>query len=351
MSMQFTSGIKHPEFYLWDAWSYESNNVFHLFCLAIPRRDFWDAPIDPSDRNNHAFHIHHFESTDSGATWRDVGVHRRPGMTKPYDEANVWSGSVTPLPDGIVEAYTGVRSASSEQPFIQNLVLSLLNADGSGASGHCVLCPERDHDYIVSSGYFIDDKENLGSNKGECGGPILAWRDPFVFAYDQKTYVAFAAKSSEREPALGIAQLVNGLQEAVLLPPISLPDSDEFTQFEIPKLFYLQKLKQFILVAATTDRQSEMQDDCEISNCIRLYIGESPFGPWIRAGKQSSILCGVDHLFGATILGLDERNNRLIFMAPYTSKATDDLQLSFAPRFFVTLDQLSQQDQLFASGE
>lgn len=351
MNMQFTSGIKHPELYLWDAWSYEKNNVFHLFCLAIPRRDSLGAPINPSDRNDHTFHIHHFESTDRGATWRDAGVHRLPGMTKLYDEANVWSGSVTPLPNGIVEAYTGVRSASSEQPFIQNLVLSFLNADGSSAPGHCILCPERDHDYIVSSGYFIDDKENLGSNQGECGGPILAWRDPFVFAYNQKTYVAFAAKASEREPALGIAQLVDSLQKAVLLPPISLPDSNEFTQFEIPKLFYLQKLEQFILVAATTDRQSEMQPDCEISHCIRLYIGKTPFGPWITAGAYSSILRGVKHLFGATILGLDERNNRLIFMAPYTSQATADLQLSFAPRFFVTLDQLGQCDQLFATWE
>lgn len=351
MLTQFTNGIRHPDFYLWDAWSYQSDDLLHLFCLAIPRRDAEEKHIDPKNRNLFDFHIHHFESGDFGVTWCDAGVHRRPGMALPYDDGNIWSGSITPIGSKLVEAYTGIRRISEGRPFLQSLLLSVLGADGSATQAHCLLCPERDYREIREAGYYLDALEDLGSHHGECDGAILAWRDPFLFAFERSIYMVFAAKSNANQAVMGMARLTEDLSHAVLMPPISLPDANEFTQFEVPKIAYLESLEKFILLAATTDRQSETQDEKEVSHHIRLYTAKSPLGPWVPCGRKSSIVHGVTNLFGATILGFDEPNNRIMFIAPYTSNASQALQLTFAPRFFVEIDQIEKADKVFATWE
>jgi len=351
MRTQFANGIRHPDLYLWDAWSYQCDDLLHLFCLAIPRRDAEEKPIDPKNRNLFEFHIHHFESGDLGVTWCDAGVHRRPGMALPHDDANIWSGSITPIGSKLVEAYTGIRRVTEDRPFLQSLLLSVLDADADAfaTQAHCLLCPERDYGEIRASGYYLDALDNLGSNRGECDGAILAWRDPFLFTVEESVYMAFAAKSNAKQAVMGMARLTEDLSQAVLLPPISLPDASEFTQFEVPKVVYIGSLDKFILLAATTDRQSETQDEKEVAHHIRLYTAKSPLGPWVPCGRKSSVIHGVADLFGATCLGFDEPNGRIMFIAPYTSNAPQELELTFAPRFFVDIDQLGQEDKVFAT--
>ena len=71
----------------------------------------------------------------------------------------------------------------SDHNFIQNIVLAV-SGDGyviNQVADMVLSSPNRDWEEITKKGYYLDVPETLGSNEGEGGGPILAWRDPFIF--------------------------------------------------------------------------------------------------------------------------------------------------------------------------
>ncbi|MFK7733988.1 MAG: hypothetical protein AB8B48_20375, partial [Pseudomonadales bacterium] len=69
----FVGGIIHPALYLWDAWSYQEANEFHLYSLAVGRFDADGQALDPLLRNSKPFHVRHFLSRDGGHSWTDEG--------------------------------------------------------------------------------------------------------------------------------------------------------------------------------------------------------------------------------------------------------------------------------------
>ena len=346
--VHYTQGIAHPERLLWDAWSIKIDDTLHLFTLSIPRFDEQGMPIHPDDRNNHPFTIWHFESQDAAITWQDLGPHRVPDSKAVYQAGNVWSGSIDRIGGRLLEAYTGIELADSAHPFIQSLYVSTLDENFAAKNDICISSASRDYETILEAGYYLQPRDQLGSIDGEEGGNITAWRDPFVFSDPSGDFVCFAAKQSVSEAALGMGVLGVDASTLTLLPPISVADAHQFTQLEVPKIVFVKHIGLYLLICATTNRISEQQPAADVEHSIRLYSATNIDGPWQPAGRETSVIGGVDHLFGATILDVDEQSNRLLCLAPYTAQAQEDRALTFAPRFFIDLSQLGEADQLTA---
>lgn len=348
MSHVYSNRIKHPERFLWDAWSVKTGESVQLFALSLERFAEDGSPIRPQDRNQYPHAIYRFETHDQGQTWHDRGIHRRPDPSCSYQAGNVWSGSVA-LEDGnLIEAFTGIKAIACEHPFVQSLCVARLNDDFSTESSHCLISSERDYEVIRAAGYYLQAKNELGYVGGEEGGCITAWRDPFVFtAEDKRRLICFAAKNADKAPAMGLLEQTGPASTDIrLYPPITMPDSAEFTQLEVPKIEYVPQINSYVMLCATTNRVSESQPGSEVAHEIRLYTASSPEGPWAAAGKDTSVIAGTQHLFGATIIDQDQELGRLVLMAPYTTDAGEELQLTFASRFFIDLDQIGQVPQI-----
>ncbi|MCW5515488.1 hypothetical protein [Muriicola sp. Z0-33] len=342
----FTNGIRHPHLYLWDAWSFVEDDVIHLYCLAVSRTKKDGTGLYPSERNSYPFHIRHFSSQDEGLSWKDEGcfLSARLGEDK-HDSKTIWSGSIEVLPNGKkLTAYTGLWNAGQDRSFLQNIALAVSN-DGytiNEIADEPISSPIRDRDEIIGLGYYLDAPDSMGHNDGEGGGPIMAWRDPFVFiGLEGDVHLFWAAK---------IAPLKNAMAHALLkkegelfridkmYPPTTLPDGDKFTQLELPKLVHDKDNGWYYLIVSTCNRIYEGQSDEEVDKSVRLYRSSSMEGPWEAWGKEGSTILKSENLFGLTVLKTDFKNNRLLCMAPYTDAATGELSLSFAKPFYINLN-------------
>lgn len=350
----FSHGIVHPDLFLWDSWCCETDSGFDLYCLALAKKDGNGQPILPSERNRYFFHIRHFYSADGGDQWLDQGCVQQPGTASDgHDARNIWSGSVLNL--GATEklhAYTGISQGSEDYPFIQSIAISHCRHGEAHSKGTVVLCPVRDREQILKAGYYLPDPGSIGSKDGEEGGPILAWRDPFLFRdVDGTLMMAWAAKVAPGSGAVGLASLVMDEQYnckvATLFPPVVLPDNNEFTQLEVPKIHFDPEAKRYILCTSTTDRQSESQPQSEVTMVMRLYYSDDLKSGWTPGGKESSVLAGVDNQFGMSVLHIDDEKNILHCFAPYTEKA-GKVQLSFPSKFLIDLAGLGKDGQIKA---
>ena len=342
----FVGGIAHPTLYLWDAWSYVEGGETHLYCLAVNRCDSDGQQLDPAKRNERPFHVRHFVSADNGATWMDDGCFQTPRIGSGYfDSRTIWSGSVKPLADGSkLVAYTGIRESGPDLTFQQSIGLAV-SRDGSQADrlfDEPISCSDRDWQAITDAGYYLDDRSNLGHRKGEAGGPILSWRDPFIFIDDDNAiHLFWGAKVASHRSALAhalIEQAGSGFRLARLLGPVVMPDGDEFTQLELPKVLHDRTRNRYYLVASTCNRLYENQKDDEVDKRIRLYSSSSLDGPWSPYEESgSTILRESKCMFGPTVLDADFARGKLRFMAPYTDAADDDVKLTLSAPFDVEL--------------
>ncbi len=341
----FTNGIQHPDLYLWDAWSYYKNDAFHLYTLAVCRKNDDGTSLKPSERNSVPFHIRHFSSRDEGTTWKDEGCFLTPRLGEgKADSKSVWSGSIELLPSGEkLVAYTGLYDVDEDHNFVQNIMLA--NSDGYQIQARAeepVSCSRRDWNEITEKGYYLAPLEDLGQNDGESGGPVLAWRDPYIFLdQENNVHLFWGAKIGPKLSAMAHALLRrNGqlydLEE--LYPPTTMPDGEGFTQLELPKIIYNKNEKTFYLIISTCNRLYEGQSDDEVDKTVRLYKSQSLNGPWEMWGKKGSAILWQENLFGLTVLKTDFEKKRLLCVAPYTDAAEERLSMTFSPVFYINLD-------------
>ena len=202
--------------------------------------------------------MRHFLSSDHGANWIDRGAILIPGTAGDgADARNVWSGSVTALQSGkFVFAYTGIRDCGPSRPFLQTICIATGTAPGAikAAPREALSCPHRDYDNIRALGYYLGPRDGLGSSEGEQGGPIMAWRDPFVFrAHDNSLRAVWSAKIAPTIPAIANAILEErdgAIQLAELLAPIRLPDEHLMTQAEVPKVYWSSSTAEYLLLVS-----------------------------------------------------------------------------------------------------
>ena len=333
---RFVGAIRHPALWLWDSWVMRADSRLHLYCLALSRVTEDGDPITPAQLNDYGFHYRHFVSGDDGDSWQDHGAVLRPGnLADGSDGGNVWSGGVYPLDDGrVLFGYTGIEHASPDRHFIQSPTFAVGSPDGptqfpATAQSH----PVRDRALITAAGYYLPDAAVIGANDGEEGGPILAWRDPFIFDDGGTLRAVWSAKLGPREPCVAHAVLRerDGAWTATLQPPIRLPDAADYTQAEVPKLCWDESTESWLMMISACDRLHEQQPDPEVTKGLRLYRALSVAGPWEPAFAHGSVIRGVDHLFGASFADRTVAGDRVRLVAPYTVKIGLERAMSFAP--------------------
>lgn len=351
----FAGAILHPDLYLWDSWCGQTDNSLDLYCLALARLQTDGKIIHPSTRNQYPFHIRHFQSVDQGLHWRDMGCFQEPGLAADrHDARNIWSGSVLDIPGkGKLAAYTALQQGDDQHPFIQGLATGFTLPGYNFSTGKLLLCPLRDRERILEAAYYLPESASLGRKEGEEGGPILAWRDPYLFKDNKgNLMMAWAAKVSAKQPALGMASinLDSNFSCSVkeILPPTQISDKNSFSQLEVPKLYFDPLEENMILIISTTTRQSEAQPADEVQMHHHLYTAKSLRGPWRSGGTETSILANLDTLFGLSVVRADYSERVLYCMAPYTEQAGEKLQLSFPPMFRIDLKQLDKAAQVHA---
>lgn len=334
----FRHGIRHSDLWLWDAWTVVSGDALILFTLALARRNRNGDQIRPGDRNDYPFHVRRFESQDGGASWRDCGSYLAPSPAAGGVMAhNVWSGSAILLDGRMLFGFTGLGKPGPGRSFAQTICLLAASPDGAPpdpADTIVISDPQTDYDAIVRAGYYLGPREMLGDDRGEEGGPILAWRDPFLFAMMDGSIDAFwAAKASATAPAIAHARLTrrDGGFRCNLLAPITLPDGDKFTQAEVPKVYLDPGGAGFLLLLSTCNRLREDQPDEEVSKEMRLYRAAALEGPWRPYRGDDSIIPGIEHLFGGAFSSFERGANTATLIAPYTEMSAADRQLTFAP--------------------
>jgi len=351
----FRNGIVHPDLFLWDSWCCEADSGIDLYCLALARKDSNGQPISPSDRNSYLFHIRHFHSADGGDQWLDKGCFQKPGIASDaHDARNIWSGGVLNLgADGKLHAYTGIGQGDENHPFIQSLAIGYCGHEDTLTHGNVILCPLRDREKILKAGYYLPDQDSMGSKEGEEGGPILAWRDPFLFYdIDGTLMMAWAAKVSPDRGAVGLASLAvdekHHCTVETLFPPVTMPDDNEYTQLEVPKVIFNSGTGKYILCVSTTNRQSESQPQSEITMVMRLYVSDALKSGWSSGATTSSIIQGTNHQFGMSIIRAEHENKILHCMAPYAEGAGATRQLTFPRGFYIDLSRLTIDDEVTA---
>lgn len=335
----FQGGITHPDLWLWDSWTLsEPSGDLHLYCLALSRRMADGTPITPPERNDFAFHVRHFVSSDHGMSWRDDGPVLTPGQVADgADARNVWSGSALALDDGrIAFGFTGVRNCGADRRFLQTICVATgpnpFQVDAIPQAA--ISCPLRDYDAIVEKGFHLGPRDSLGSDLGEDGGPIMAWRDPFLFSDPSGgLHAVWSAKISPIRPAIAHARLKRDGQNIIideLSAPIELPDADLMTQAEVPKLYQDPRSGDLLLMVSACDRRYEGQPDSELTHHHRLYRGADMLGPWQPIAPDTSKLPGLHGLFGGSVIDFDLSLGSFKIIGPYTENAGPEKQLRFA---------------------
>lgn len=342
----FIGSIIHPELFLWDSWSYKEAGKIHLYCLAVSRFNTDGSNIDPTTRNDIPFHVRHFLTLDQGKTWSDEGCFQSPsiGLDR-FDSKSIWSGSIEVLPDGRkLVAYTGLRASPAPLIFQQSIGLAI-SLDGKTidySQTEALSCPMRDWQSITDSGYYLGDLNTLGHADGENSGPILAWRDPFIFLDEANgIHLFWSAKVSSHKSAIAHAKIEEkegGFVISKLFPPVLVPDSDTFTQFELPKIIYNSTKQRYYLYASTCNRLYEGQSDAEVDKTVRIYESDSMDGPWNIRGKYSNMKLDTPHMFGLSVLEADFEKNELLCLSPFTEVASKDIALSLSRTFTVKLN-------------
>ncbi len=346
----FKGAIVHPELFLWDAWSYQEQETLHLYCLAISRTKPDGEPLLPAEKDNYPFHIRHFSSLDLGASWKDEGCFQQSGNAiDGHDARNIWSGSIAALPGGAkIAGFTGIFEIDDTRRYLQNISLGL-SADGYSVGSVLpspLSCPLRDREQILGLGYYLDGPDTLGSNDGEEGGPVMAWRDPFIFVdSDNHIHAFWAAKTG---PCVGvvahglikdglIAGGDSGYSLETLYPPMSLPDGEKFTQAELPKVYCDDSTGTCYLIVSSCNRIFEGQPDSEVDKTIRLYKSASLRGPWQIAAGDNSAIKGSEGLFGMTVLQTDFANNRMLCISPRTGTVDPAEAFTIGETFYLDL--------------
>ncbi len=350
----FLGNINHPELFLWDAWSLDLGDEIRLFSLAVNRNLADGSPLYPHLRNQVPFHVRQFKTLDGGISWTDEGAFQTSGHASDgHDSRNIWSGSILQVEGQILVSYTGVRELDEQRPFFQSLAVAPADLERGLLTGESrvLLCPFRDESLIRDAGYFLDQRPRMGHRDGEQGGPIMAWRDPYLFegAQPGELFMAWAAKGSPTEPVMGLARMGwhgTGCSIKEVYPPVVLPDSDHFSQFEVPKIYADPVAGGYILVAATTTRVNEVQSDAEVTKLIRIYRARNLAGPWQPISSLGSHVAGLDHLFGMTVLRFDAEQQKMLCISPVSETAGSQLGLSFSSCFELFLPDATGDGQV-----
>lgn len=162
-------GFALPDHWVWDFWTADDGDQFHLFFLHAPK-----SLGNPDLRHRNA-RIGHATSTDL-RNWTYHGIAFPAGAPGEFDGSATWTGSVVRGPDGLWRLYyTGSRFLAPDSN-------ANVETIGLATSPDLFTWTKRPGPVAVANARWY---ETLGTSSW----PEEAWRDPWVFAdADGKTW-------------------------------------------------------------------------------------------------------------------------------------------------------------------
>ena len=228
--------LKIKDKWIWDFWFAEEDEYTHIFYLQANK-----SLVDERRRHHNAT-IGHARSKDL-IIWELLQDALEPGEPGSWDDLATWTGSIIKKDEIWYMYYTGV--SQEEKGLIQRI--------GLATSTDLVSWERYDNNPIIEADpkwYEILDM-NLWHDQ--------AWRDPFVFRFEDFYYVFITARVNTGNPdERGVIALAKSkdLIEWEVLPPISAPG--DFGQLEVPQLIKYEN-KNFVVFSTAIETTSEQK--------------------------------------------------------------------------------------------
>jgi beta-fructofuranosidase len=226
--------LRHPLHYVWDFWYYfdPETRIFHVFYLNA------DQSLVPSKKHHFAARVGYATTTDFlSINWMidDILCADPNG----WDNTAIWSGDIIRVGNGFLMFYTS-RNRQTDDQLTQNI--GLAHSPSINHLDYWQRLPIRiqpQHPYELRS--VINDTT------------IHAWRDPFLFCYQEQIYLLLSAKDLAqplgRKGAIAILRAQNqGFEQWEYLAPLASPGY--YSEMEVPQI-YLDRHDRYILVYST----------------------------------------------------------------------------------------------------
>ncbi|MCL3861051.1 glycosyl hydrolase family 32 [Actinotalea sp. K2] len=208
--------LRFDDAWVWDSWSVDDGDLFHLFYLQAPRT--------PEDQRLRHFSVSVGHAVSRDLTeWRVLPDALCPAPAQRWDDMSTWTGSVVRAPDGTwLMFYTGVSHRD----------LGLVQRIGVASSPDLVTWHRLDEPVIEADARWYERLE-------QAAWPDEAWRDPFVTADPDGDgwHMFLTARATlgrpDRRGVIGHARS-RDLRTWEVQPPLTEPES--FGHLEVPQV-------------------------------------------------------------------------------------------------------------------
>lgn len=238
--------------WVWDHWILTSENHLDLFFLRASR-----ALLEPGRRHGRAS-MGHARSFDDGKSWELLPDALVQDDRPAFDDRTIWTGSAIHHPDGFIRLFYTGTSWEDDGRYVQRIGWAD-SSDGVTFHRSCPKPLEADPEW-----YESDD----GTNE-------VAWRDPFVFFFEDEWHMLITAKLKDG-PELGRGTIGHAtskdLENWVIQPPLT--EETDFGHLECAQYRYIDG-KHYLVFSC----DARMRKNPEGGN-VWLAEGESPLGPF-----------------------------------------------------------------------
>ena len=257
--------------WVWDFWFVQRSRERHVFYLQAPR-----SLGDPSLRHNHAT-IGHAVSNGRNS-WRVLPDAVHPGPAGSWDDLATWTGSAIGHEGRWYMLYTGVSQEEGARVQRIGLTISEDLLNWHKYPGNPVLEADPQWYEVLAHGRQ----------------PYQAWRDPWLFRYQQDGQFHVLVTARSRLGDLDGAGVVGHARSANLvdwdvLGPVTKPG--EFAQLEVPQL--VQTGHGYLILF------SSHSEDHSRARLDRLGSGgrggtftlwaEDLYGPWVASDSPLEV--------------------------------------------------------------
>jgi beta-fructofuranosidase len=292
--------LKIKDKWIWDFWLVQDKSAYHIFYLQASK-----SLIDETKRHHNAT-IGHAVSTDL-INWDILPDALSPSREISWDDLATWTGSVIKKDNTWYMFYTGVNK--KEKGLIQRI--------GVATSAYLIHWEKHHRNPLIEADNRWYELLDLKSWHDQ------AWRDPFVFPYNDKFY-AFITARVNYGPADGRGVIAcaesSNLIDWKVKAPISEPG--EFGQLEVPQVVKSNNSHFLVFSTAveTTSLQRQNRSETKLMTGTFYLIGDNILGPYRFNGDEVIIGDSEGSLYSGKIVKISEEEILMMAFHNYTEE-------------------------------
>jgi sucrose-6-phosphate hydrolase SacC (GH32 family) len=278
--------VKNSNRFVWDFWYWYDTNTasFHLLYLNA------DYELVPGNQHHFSARIGYAITKDfTEIDWIDDDVFCANHTG--WDNTSIWSGDLVRHNDGFILFYTS-RNNMTDDGMTQYI--------GAAYSNNFLDWKRLDGFVLKADPRWYD----LRSLKGDSS--IHAWRDPFIFRDNDKTWMLLCAK--EHDAALGhkgAVALLHAEDSSLMNWSIHKPlfSPGWYSECEVPQI-YLNEAGQKVLVYSSWARFDNAPTTNGVGGLHAVILGDDK--PWVLVPESEGLYaCRVIPELGGDVVGFD----------------------------------------------